>query len=343
MLPLSPLPRTLSAALRDIEHSKPTVRQAAVRDLGRLAGSAERSQALAALAKVLSKDAAPEIRAAAAVALADAGARECLNEILRATRDADQHVRQMALIALGELAEPGDPEALAAARIALGAAAPALRFQALVALHRLAESDAEEVIIEHLEDSDPEIRYIALRILEERWTFAEGRATKKAPEQVRTKARAALDDSSPAVRLAAGILLARLGEREGAQAIADALNDSRALREAEDEQTAIDLAGELGLKAAEPGLRRRAWGVWQKSPFAWEARIALARLGDPRARKSILRGLEAWTRDARTLAVAAAGRARLSEARELISAMRGDEARADPHAVAEALQALDAG
>jgi hypothetical protein len=38
--------------------------------------------------------------------------------------------------------------------------------------------------------------------------------------------------------------------------------------------------------------------------------------------------------------VAAAGRARLVAARERILAMRGDELRADPHAVDEALAAL---
>ena len=344
MLPLKPLPRTLAAALRDVEHSKLAVRQAAVRDLARLAEGTERPQALSALVKALAKDQAPEVRAAAAVALADAGAGECLKEILRATCDGDLYVRQMALVALGEIAEPGDADALSAVRIALNAAAPPIRFQALVALHRLAEEDVEEAIIDHLQDADAEIRYVALRIAEERWASAEEPARGKAPEAICAKARAALDDSSPAVRLAAGILLARLGESSGAEAVARALNDSRALREAEDEQAAIELAGELGLESAQPGLRRRAWGgLLRQSPFAWEARIALARLGDRRAQKTILRGLEAWTRDARTLAVAAAGRARLSEAREAISAMQGDDARADPHAVAEALRALDAG
>ena len=268
MLPLSPLPRTLSAALRDVKHAKPRVRQAALRDLARLAESAERAQALSALVTALAKDQTPEVRAAAAVALADAKAGEHLKEILRATRDPDLYVRQMALVALGELAEPGDAEALSAVRIALNAAAPPIRFQALVALNRLADDDADESIIDHLEDADPEIRYVALRIAEERWAPAETPAPRKAPERVRAKARRALDDGSPAVRLAAGILMARLGEQDGAEAVARALNDSRSPREAEDEHAAIELAGELGLKEAEPGLRRRAWGgLLGQSPF----------------------------------------------------------------------------
>ena len=44
----------------------------------------------------------------------------------------------------------------------------------------------------------------------------------------------------------------------------------------------------------------------------------MARLGDPQAKAAILKGLAAFTRDARTIAVAAAGRARLREARTIL-------------------------
>jgi hypothetical protein len=53
-----------------------------------------------------------------------------------------------------------------------------------------------------------------------------------------------------------------------------------------------------------------------------------------------LRGLSAFTRDARTIAVAAAGRARLSEARSILRRMT--PAQADPDTVAEALAELEA-
>jgi hypothetical protein len=55
-----------------------------------------------------------------------------------------------------------------------------------------------------------------------------------------------------------------------------------------------------------------------------------------------LRGLRAWSRDTRTLSVVAAGRARLSEARPLLVAMRGDESRADQQALEQALGELTA-
>ncbi|HEY8947226.1 MAG TPA: HEAT repeat domain-containing protein, partial [Polyangiaceae bacterium] len=77
-------------------------------------------------------------------------------------------------------------------------------------------------------------------------------------------------------------------------------------------------------------------------PFSYDARIALARLGDARAKSAILRGLGAWSFDARTLAVAAVGRARLREARDVLIAWMESPERADPTAVREALARLDA-
>jgi hypothetical protein len=64
-------------------------------------------------------------------------------------------------------------------------------------------------------------------------------------------------------------------------------------------------------------------------------------MGHERACREILRELGDRDRDVCTLAVAAAGRARLSAARERILALRGS-GRADPHAVDEALAALSA-
>lgn len=114
-------------------------------------------------------------------------------------------------------------------------------------------------------------------------------------------------------------------------------------RDHEDEASAIELCGELGLTAAQPGLERRAFGGLlglRRDPYAWHARVALARLGHERACRDILRELGARDRDVCTLAVAAAGRARLGSARDRIQALRGNESRADPHAVDEALAAL---
>jgi len=343
MLPLSPLPRTLQAALRDVHHAKLSVRGSALRDLARLSLGDDRQVALAALAKALREDGEPSVRAGAAVALADAEAQECIEAITLATRDESDHVRQMALIALGEVARPGDEGARAAAERGLCDAAPAIRYQALIAIYRVCGEDAVAVVLERLSDADEQIRYVALRLLEEHWLEepAAPRADRALEPAALERVRPALEDSSEAVRLAAAILLARAGDSAGQGALIAAVNSRRAAREPEDEHAAVELAGELKLEAARRGLERRAFsGLLSRDRFAWQARVALAKMGDKRAKRSILRDLKAWTRDTRTLAVAAAGRAQLVEARQLLRAMRGDEKIADPHAVDSALAEL---
>jgi hypothetical protein len=113
---------------------------------------------------------------------------------------------------------------------------------------------------------------------------------------------------------------------------------------ADEVQAAVEFAARLRLKRALPALRRRAFALWglRSDAVAWHACVALAQLGDEQARRSILKRLDAWSYDARTLAVAAAGQAVLHEARDRIASFRRDPTRAAPEAVSEALRALDA-
>jgi HEAT repeat protein len=158
---------------------------------------------------------------------------------------------------------------------------------------------------------------------------------------VLARAEAALSDSARDVRLAAAILLAKTGHEAAHAELAAVVNSRQPSREPEDEQTAVDLAGELGVKSAYPGLLRRAFGgLLGRDRFAWQARVALARLGDERARRSILKDLSSWSYEARNMAVAAAGRARVPEARPLLLALRDRPESADPDAVREALALL---
>lgn len=341
MLGLSPLPRTLPAAIRDVRDKKLLVRVSALRDLARLAREGDRDQVVPVLLAVLAEDSAPGVRADAAIALADAEAREGLAELLTAARtDEALRVRQMAILALGELASEDDQAACAFLERSLEATEPELRFQALIAVATIAGQRALDAVVRGVADEHPHVRYVALRLGEEHWAMTDSGA--RLPEVLGDAARAALKDEAPEVRLAAAILLAHAKDTSGADVLAAAVNDGEGTKEPEDEQAAIDLAGELGLTSARPGLERRAFGSFglPSDRFAWQARVALARLGDDRAKRLILRGLTAWTRDARTMAVAAAGRAALTEARESISAMRGRPDRAEPDAVEEALQLL---
>jgi HEAT repeat protein len=341
MLGLSPLPRTLAAALRDVHEKKVDVRVSAVRDLARLAHEDDRAAAIQGLVSVLQSDKTPGVRAEAAIALADARAGEAVSALTRAaTRDEAVRVRQMALVALGEVADDGDHDARAAIERTLSDRSPELRFQALIAFNRVGGAGAEAQLFEHMEDRDAHVRYVALRLAEER--FVGDDVGREIPERVSALTRAALDDESAEVRLAAAILLTRGGDEAGRAELCAVVNRPAGGPEPEDEQAAIDLAGERGWEEARPGLVRRAFGMFgfPLDRFSWQARIALARLGDERAKLAILRGLQAWTRDARTVAVAAAGRARLAEARPAIVAMRGKPDRAAAEAVEEALQLL---
>jgi hypothetical protein len=339
MLTPSSLPRTLPAAIRDAAHKKLEVRVSAVRDLGRLAERDGREPALEILVSKLKNDESPAVRAEAALALGEARARECIPALISAAEDENARVQQMSLVALGEVATEEDQAAREVLEQSLQADVPELRFQALVALHHVAPARAAPAVLRALDDEDAHIRYVALRIAEEQWT--RGRS-EPLPDQVLRAAHSALADEVAQVRLAAAILLARLGDAAGKEVLVLAVETGAGAEEPEDAEAAIEICGELGLSEATGGLERRAWGLFgaARDPFAWQARVALARLGHERAKLGILKGLRAWSRDARTLAVAAAGRARMSEAKSSIEAMRGDVERADPDAVEEALALL---
>lgn len=339
-----PLPRTLDAALRDVRSDRLAVRVSAARDLARHGGDpAEskppRDRVIRALTTALT-DAAAEVRTAAAASLADVEAHEALAALLVAVEDTSPSVRQMAITALGEI---GDARACERLRRALTDGRPEVRFQAVIAYPRVvsAAEDAVEALLAATRDADPLVCHIALRMAEE--IAGDGAL------DARLVARAIelLDHASDQVRVAAAILAIKGGARDGrAEAegvIAAVARRAIATGDAQDEAAALELAGELALKGAREGLEKRAFGGllgFGKDRFAWHAKVALARMGDERAAADILRDLDAWDRDKRTLAVAAAGRARLTAAKGLLIAMRGDESRADPDAVDEALAAL---
>ncbi len=338
---LAPLPRSLGAALRDVRDPKAAVRRSSVEDLVRHATGQGKEQAVQALVGALRSDVSADVRGAAALALADAHVAGCSEALVAAVKDSHLHVRQMAMIALGELGSPDDVEVMEVVERLLQDEAAALRFQALIASSRLFGPRAERALLRGLTDVDPEVRHVALRLLEELGAV-DGGMVKAAPE-VLTAARRALRDSDGRVRAAAAILIGRGGDTSSASALAEVVADTSGTVDPDDEQTAIALVGELGIREAIPGLERRAYGRFGigGGRYAYDARISLALLGDARARAGILRGLNGWTRDSRTLSVVAAGKARLVEARAIIEEMRGRDGRADPGAVTEALAALD--
>jgi HEAT repeat protein len=330
-----PLRRTLEAALRDARSRSEATRASALGDLVHHA-DAERSLVLGALERGLS-DQGAAVRAAAAIGIADVRGAEVLSSLLVAVEDDDSYVRQMALAAIGEL---GDRRAGERLRRALSDPRPEVRFQAVIAFTRVVPEDGMDAIDEALSDADASIRYIALRCAEES-TLGNDQPM---PSALLARAAELLVDPDATVRVAAAVLLSRSGRNAGVPLLVDVVRGRVTTREHEDEAAAVELLGELGVTEAVPHLERRAFTLlgFGEGRFAWQALVSLARMGHLRARSRIMRDLRSRSRDRRTLAVAAAGRAELAEARPLVEAMRGDEARADAGTVALALAQLSA-
>ncbi len=330
-----PLPRNIDAALRDVRDTKLSVRRSALNDLARFAEGQSRSSALEAIQEALLSDVDADVRADAAVALADVDGREALPALLEAASDAHERVREMALLAIGELSPPEHREVVPLLERNLQAGSSAVRFQALVAAQRVGLPQWEQKLVAASRDADPKIRYLAFRLMEEHFDG------ERPPDFVLSRIVSALTDPEPEVAAAAAMLGAPSGLSAARKRLVDAINQGLRLPAPEDEQTLIELCGELSLDKAIPGLRRVAWGRFGLVPgrFAWHAKVALARLGDAAARRQLQRGLHSRNRDARTLAVAAVGRARWVELRPELERMQR-AGLAEPEALTEALELL---
>jgi HEAT repeat protein len=329
----SPLPRNLEAAFRDLESERSATRASAIRDVVRhaLRSDETRSRAIVALEKALKSDAAPSVRAGAAVGLADVAAGESLPSLLVAVEDDDAHVRQMAISSLGEIA---DPRARGRLERALRDSRPEVRYQAVIAFSRVVRDDPPAVadaLARALEDDDEAIRYIAMRVAEE--FQSDGQPLRD--DRIRRRAEGLVEGEAEDAAVVAALYLARLGEGRGRSVVLDVVAESRSTPELEDEQACVELAGELGMREAVPHLERRAWGTrrvlrsvlsWgagDRRSCAWHAVIALARMGHDRARAEILADLGSRRRETREAAVVAAGRARLREARATLEKLGG--------------------
>lgn len=339
MLAPPPLPRTLEASVRDLDSAKPEVRVSAIHDLLRHARGDEavRDRAIPLLRKRLD-DAQSKVRAAAVVGLADLVAKSEVPLLLRAVDDDDAYVRQMALTALGELP---DPRSLPRVRRALTDKRAEMRYQAVIAFARIADGakEIDQALLVATNDDDDAVVHIALRVAEER--LDGGGALD--PRLV-TRARALLDSPSPHLALVAAILLGKAGDTAGHALVLRVVRGEKVnghSPEKEDERAAVELAGELGLEAARPHLEKRAWGVMHfvRDTCVFHAKIALARMGHPRAIAEIMADLGSKRPDLLGGAVVAAGRARLVQARRLIE--RIPTVAVDPELVREALSRLD--
>src|SRR5437773_2607261 len=143
---------------RGLHHADPVVRQRAALAVGRL----QDSTTVEDLVPLLS-DAVPDVRREAVFALGQiqhAAARAPLEQQLESP---DLETKALAVESLGKLGQKASTRRVA---LFLRDASPVLRREAAVALWRLADSTALDLLLEHHRDTDAEVRWRVLYALE---------------------------------------------------------------------------------------------------------------------------------------------------------------------------------
>jgi HEAT repeat protein len=340
------LVRRLEAALRDVQSSKVHVRRAAARDLAEHIDSSARSRIVSRLEQLAAEDADLEVRVQGVLALADGGATESVGLMINLARTGVPRIRQIALLAIGELAEPGTAEAVEVAREAVESPLPGLRYQGLVTLKSLQQQEALEPIISKTTDDDSEVRWVAVRLIEELCfpgyrTISALTACEGWDEDNTRKLQPLLEDPDQRVVVAATLLLSRLGVAKAVEKLATLLSKGSYKLEPQDEEVAIETIGQLGIGQAKPELERRAWRLLWEGPTTWPARVALAQLGDRRARQSILQNLFSNSPLRCARAIEAAGKVGLKEARARLQHLLANPSGYDVETIRTALERLD--
>ncbi len=340
---LPSLPRNVEAAFRDLSSAKPDTRRGALADVVRHALGDEqlRARAVPQIEKLLRDDQTAEVRSAAAVALADLGAKEALPSLLLSVEDPHPMVRQMAINALGELKDPRGEQRLLRA---LRDSRPEVRYQALIAYARVAQEEADvfRELLRATKDDDQAIVHIALRLAEER-APAPGKEHADLPAELLDRAAALLTAEHPDVAAAAAILLGNMGDHRAKELLVQIATGGRVsgrMPAKEEEQAAVELVGLLGYESAREALTRRAFGLgrYVKDTCAFSAKVALAAMGDARAQSEIIAAVEGKDAALRESAIVACGRARIVDAKDVLHdiATRG----LDPRIAALASEAL---
>lgn len=338
MFEVALLPRNLAACALDLKHKDPKIRIAVLKDLARTAQEEERPERVSLLVSAL-QDTEPQVRCQALLSLADYKATEARDPVLPLLADPEMKVRQMAVVCLGEIADPSDHEVLGRLASLLRAGHPSLRYQALLAHSHLLPKQAAADLLMAMKDADPEIRELALRLVDEVLIAGE----QVVSEPLASEIKKACSDVVPQVRLMAQILAADLGFDTPFDLIVEVVSGSLRTREPRDEQWAIELAGKRRITSAVAGLERRAFGRFFPSfdPFRWVALGALARLGHERARARLIQSLRARSIVDRTLAVQTLGEVGEASAAELLRSLVGQPKRVDQEVLTAALARLE--
>jgi len=171
----------------------------------------ERIQALQALLK----DAAPEVRAAAAQAIERLEGISSLDEILLSLKKGDVGTKIRAIYALGKI---GDERVVAPLVYCAGRPEEGIRSVAVEVLGTLAHPAVLPVLLERLDDSVPAIRARAIAAL----------ANFPASQELFSRLQAFLSADDGSLEAEAALSLARLGDLASADRIEALLSSSHA-------------------------------------------------------------------------------------------------------------------
>lgn len=336
---LPPLPRTVESAGRDLQSDDPRLRVKVVKDLARTRTPGERSEQVRLLVHCL-HDKNGEVRREALLALADLEATEASSDVLPLLSDVELRVRQIAVLCLGEIALSDDETVRERLTRLLTAPEARIRYQAINALGILNRDGIESVLCSGLEDDDPEIRELCLRLVDEILLEEERELSEELRKQIHVRCR----DEDAGIRLAAQMVAGQLGWDAPRDMLLAVIRRKWRAREPRDEQESILLAGRLGLTEALPSLFRRAFGWFGLSfdPFRWAALGALTRLGDAQAFDKLVRALNSKRAGEQTMAVQSLGESGDMRALPLLEALRGDESAIDQEVLSLAIRRLGA-
>lgn len=346
MLGLPSLPRKFEAALRDITASRAEIRGSALVDLLRYADS-ERSRVSSAIGQLLQSDPDAEVRALAALAAADAELRELVPGLLRALDDKSPRVQQMALLALGEQGEGLARAELGGVERLLASKLPALRYQALVAWSRLTGPEGVAALLAATSDPDEEVRWIAWTQLEAQ-LFKDGQPNNSgiassASTMPRPEVKAALaaqaQDPSMRIRVVVAAILYRLGEPAALTELLERAQRGTKISRRELARLAKEF-GRLRFEPARAWLKASARRGWLEGAVGWPALVALAALGDPAARASVVDELDARSIQRRHRALQAVSEISLESAMPRLRALRANPGGVDPSLIEQAWDAL---
>jgi HEAT repeat protein len=238
----------------------------------------------------------------------------------------------MALLAIGELETTVSDSDWNRVLVLSASALPALRYQALSTLFRLRAEQTIADLLQALVDSDDEIRWLGWHLLaqwQSRVSTGEPpsapdtsidalRANSVLNEPVRLRALTALAErESPRIRGEALMLLLRLRIPQGFPLVRSLFESAQGLNQGQRESLILML-GEGGYQESIPWLTRLAKLGWFEGPLAWVATLALARLEDAAARKSIVSELTSRSANRRCRAVEAVRALRLLEAEPVV-------------------------